>query len=387
MVLVARFDPSDCNFPIPSVPLLPAWRGHWRGAQAQELEVEHYARARYALHAAYRLSGAGPQGTVLLPAYHCRTMLDPALSIAAPVEMYALSASLAPDMASVEAAVQRAGRPVKAVVATHFFGFTQDFQPLAAFCADRDIALIEDCAHVLIEPRGPIAPTVGRIGRYGVASPCKFVPSPDGGLLWANMPAMLPARVSHRRRALSDELRGVRQLLLRSRAARRDPGRLINAAETIASHGSRDEREQVHIPSKQYRRSDEGLTSLAVSRWVARHSAVAEIVARRRANYERWLHAVRGFPGCEALYRTLPPDCVPYMFPLHVERADRHFAPLKRMGMPIWRWDELAVSSCTVAAAYRLRLFHLPCHQSLTESQIGWMTAALHTVMSAKDAA
>ena len=50
--------------------------------------------------------------------------------------------------------------------------------------------------------------------------------------------------------------------------------------------------------------------------------------------------------------------------------------------MPIWRWDDMAVSECEVASRYRKRLIHLPCHQALGDSEMNWMTLALRTVLS-----
>jgi hypothetical protein len=48
--------------------------------------------------------------------------------------------------------------------------------------------------------------------------------------------------------------------------------------------------------------------------------------------------------------------------------------------MPIWRWDEMAVSNCPIASSYRLRLLHLPCHQELTATEMDWMTSVLIAV-------
>lgn len=77
----------------------------------------------------------------------------------------------------------------------------------------------------------------------------------------------------------------------------------------------------------------------------------------------------------------MPADCAPYMFPLYLERPDPDFFLLKKMGLPIFRWDEMAVSECAVAADYRLRLLHLPCHQTLSEQQMQWMISVLGEVL------
>jgi len=52
------------------------------------------------------------------------------------------------------------------------------------------------------------------------------------------------------------------------------------------------------------------------------------------------------------------------------------------LGVPVWRWDEMAISNCSVADDYRLHLLHLPCHQSLGEEEMAWMVAAVRIVLT-----
>jgi len=117
------------------------------------------------------------------------------------------------------------------------------------------------------------------------------------------------------------------------------------------------------------------------SRWLVRRTSPESIAEKRRANYSRWLDATRNLPNSHPLYPQLPDDCVPYMFPLYIDHPEPHFDLLKRLGFPVWRWDEMAVSACRVATDYRLHLLHLPCHQSLTEAQMDWLVAAIRQVM------
>jgi len=103
---------------------------------------------------AYRLSGVGAHGSLLAPAYHCRTMLDPAISLGASIGLYPLDEALAPDLASLRQLVRGGPQPVRALLLTHFFGFAQAAAPIRALCDEHGIALIEDCSHALFDPRG-----------------------------------------------------------------------------------------------------------------------------------------------------------------------------------------------------------------------------------------
>jgi hypothetical protein len=69
------------------------------------------------------------------------------------------------------------------------------------------------------------------------------------------------------------------------------------------------------------------------------------------------------------------------MLPLLIDHPETHFFELKHLGVPIWRWDDMAVSDCAVATHYRLHLLHLPCHQELTAEQMAWMTRTVASVM------
>jgi dTDP-4-amino-4,6-dideoxygalactose transaminase len=55
---------------------------------------------------------------------------------------------------------------------------------------------------------------------------------------------------------------------------------------------------------------------------------------------------------------------------------------LKQAGLPIFRWDDMAVSDCAVATRYRSQLLHLPCHQSLSERQMDWMVSVVTQVLA-----
>ena len=95
------------------------------------------------------------------------------------------------------------------------------------------------------------------------------------------------------------------------------------------------------------------------------HTDTPRLATRRSAHYRIWANAVVGLPNCHALFPTLPTDCEPYMVPLHLTLPKTHFYQLKRLGVPVWRWDDMAVSSYSVATGYRTHLLHLPATRSL----------------------
>lgn len=313
-------------------------------------------------------------------------MLDPALALGARIHLYPLQANLSPDAAALDKLLAGIRQPVKALLATHYFGIVQDFSHLRAWCVERKIALVEDCSHVLFTES--YRPTGSGIhGHFVVSSPYKFFPSEDGGLLFAADTQLFDELQTHSASWL-DELRGIKRVLDGSRGTPVTASDIASLDSQLAILATKhaiagnDEIVERSSPSALFQEAMVGRASLRSSRFVVDHSSVDHAIRRRRENYNRWTQAAAGLSNCRALFPVLPEDGAPYMFPLHIDHPAIHFHWLKHLGVPIWRWDEMADSSCRIAQDYRLHLLHLPCHQALTKNQMEWMTSALCKTLS-----
>ena len=390
------FDPAPFGFPAPALPLLaplrraalqwsppatrpvPAWAGQGR----------LYSRARYALREAFSLSGVGPAGTLLAPSYHCRTMLDPALALGAPISLYHLQADLRPDLDDIAQRMRSAVVPVRALLAPHFFGLRQDLAALAALCRQHGVTLIEDCAHAL--PLRSPANGMGSTGTWCVASPYKFFPCEDGGALWSGTGQALPAAPALQApswRAAAGQVRNqLRRLRQRSPASaaglQANPATAALAPLTAATLHAQGLQQRQQGPSADYQPGRETLACSGLSSWIIGHADIGQIVARRRANFLQWATAVQGLPQAHAPWQQLGAHDTPYMFPLRIDRPEQRFPALKHAGLPIWRWDSLASSSCPTSAGYRLHLLQLPCHQGLSAADMAWMISTLGRVLA-----
>jgi exosortase A-associated hydrolase 1 len=72
-----------------------------------------------AMHWVKPIGGRSDGNALLAPAYHCVTMLDPALALGSDVQLYPLSADLVPIIPALDQLLERSGKPVK-VLFTHF---------------------------------------------------------------------------------------------------------------------------------------------------------------------------------------------------------------------------------------------------------------------------
>lgn len=390
------FDPSACEFPSPRVQLLPSFARAVKSDDERLAGFELvgrgrdkrlYTRGRYALFEAYRLCGVGPLAGLLAPAYHCRTMLDPAISLNAIVTLYPLLADLAPDLAALEAQLIAMPQRPQAMLLTHYFGFPQDAESVKAFCDRHDLALIEDCSHALFNPQEQ--PRLGQFGQYTIASPYKLLPCEEGGLLIAAKNAALTV-ANPKRATLLTDVKTISNALGRTRLNRRQqvnttdidnlPTTLARIlAKPIAAGIERLSPES--STSSLYIKAEEGMAGSTSSRLLIQISNLSRAVSKRRENYLTWQKAVQNLPHCKPLFEQLPNDCVPYMFPLLIDLPQQHFYVLKKLGMPIWRWDDMGQSHCATAQRYRQHLLHLPCHQTLTRAEMQWMTSVVSLVL------
>ena len=391
------FDPKHCAFPkqrvspVPARPVLSPPLSWFTGTTSPS-RFRHYSRGRYALCEAYRLAGVGLKGALFAPAYHCVTMLDPALALGADIRLYSVKADLSPDLTRLDSLLSEYGRPVSALLATHYFGFAQDFRELKDWCDKHKIVLIEDCAHVLFTPNYQALGT-GVFGKFVASSPAKFFSCEDGGLLYCPEEYLLKSTKTESP-GLIQELRGVKRVIEKywKYSTRVSDAPLIDEQlETLRQYHMVAAEESIGVysrPSSLFSEKTNTTAALCSSRILVRFSSIDKNIRRRRRNYRRWLNAIAELPQCRALFPTLPENCAPYMFPLVIDHPNFHFYMLKHLGLPINRWDQMAVSACKIAQDYRLRLLHLPCHQTLTKNQMDWMLAvvkkALHLAPSTK---
>ena len=241
--------------------------------------------------------------------------------------------------------------------------------------------LIEDCSHAYFKWYG--GPSVGGRENYVIASPYKFIAAQEGGILMMPvdhinaLPAMRnPSWASE----LGECLHWCRKILKKSRF---NPSSLASSPK-ISYQKAQYVEEPGQSLSRMYNLVEEGREGFRFSKWLISHIDRDEIAKSRRTNYRQWLDAVAKLPQCSPLFPELPVGIVPYMFPLLIELPDPHFFILKSLGVPIWRWDEMAVSDCPVAASYSTRLLHLPCHQTLSRQEMSWMIGVVSNVMNGK---
>ncbi len=328
-----------------------------------------------------------PGDGILLPTYHCPTMVSPASHFGLNIEFYPLVASGAPDLDDIARRLE-SGR-IRTLLVAHYFGFPQPIRALRELCDTHGVLLIEDCAHAMFGMADD--QPIGTWGDYATVSLTKFLPVTWGGCL-----------VSHRH-PLGGHLRYNATFVTRSK-------KWLDAVELAAVHGrpagvaaalrmlftaknlvrgapDHDASlESMTLPGEDnvMFRFDERAALTVPPRYVARAANTADrkrIVERRRRAYQRLGRAIAPLPGIAAVHETLPDTIAPYVFPVLADRPDDTFRQARRNGVPIFRWNWLWPDTPTdeedIGAMWSHRLLQLPCHQDLSDAEIERIAQAI----------
>jgi perosamine synthetase len=383
------------NAPMPRQPVLgwATFKGPRRATMpsvAGSQNILYTTSGRAAIALALRVLAFKAGDRVLVPTYHCPTMIAPVVRLGGEPVFFPVTASGAPDL---EALAHRDMRGVRAMLVAHYFGLAQPMSRVRAFCDARGIALIEDCAHAFFgtsEDR-----PVGSWGDLAIASLTKFFPVPEGGCLVSRAHSLTglhlktPGAVAElkalgdvleigarfeRFPGLNTLLRGVFGLkeLLRGRrwtpaTAGDDPPSSMPALEEIS-----DSLLNAH-PTRTT------LRLVGSAHW-------ERIVALRRRNYELLTELLEDLPGAAPFAPRLPANSAPYVYPLRVENPAERYRSLRAAKVPLFRWDRVwpgtPVLEGDQGPLWAVEMFQLACHQDLAEPEIRTIASSIRRIFT-----
>jgi len=296
-----------------------------------------------------------PNPTIWLPDYFCYDATAPLRQSGAVLQFYPVEAALRPDWAACR---QIAGSiSVDVFVLVHTFGHENDGTAARAFADGHGALLVEDAAHVLTSS--------GAIGAQGDAvffSPHKWLPMPDGAILWARdgltIPPIPPLITPTARWTLKRLIQSLLPAALQPSPITQGPQRFLEDPEPTDA-----------VP-------EPGLSRVAMAMLGdLTRSDLDAIVAARRTNHAAW---VLGLAAISDFHIHPAPD-VPYRCVAEapsVERAEAFFNALRAVKVPAESWPDMPPSVSAnpkqheTAIGLRHRLVMLPVHQDLTAAEI-----------------
>lgn len=333
---------------------------------------------RVAILLALRAIGMCASDQMLVPTYHCPTMVEPCVRLGAQPLFYPIGIDGAPQLEALRALDTRR---VKALIAAHLFGLPIDLRGLRRFCDERGIWMIEDCAHSYFG--GSSIWPIGATGDFVIGSLPKFFPAVEGGCLVVRTPSLVLPRLN--RPGFVAELRALWDCFELGAAA----GKLgsLNAPMSAlvrlkkrlrgASQFSGEETKETIEAAQHYSTivsSRIELQSTATVSWAVRHFNVERSAKQRRSNYEDFARLLCNEKQLRPLFPTLPEGAVPYVFPLLVDDPESLYQALRRRGIPLYRWDIVwpgaPVLEGDAGASWSTRVFQLCCHEDMSVEDV-----------------
>lgn len=385
---------------LPKAPVL-GWRSlrrHDAPVLPNVSQLQHQAyttSGRAALLAALRQLTLPAGSGVLVPTYHCPTMVAPVLQAGLVPVYFPVGTDGLPELDGISA---KHASSAKAMFVAHYFGLPKSLALVQAWCRARGITLVEDCAHSYFGLAGDRP--VGHWGDYATASLSKFFPVSEGGLLASAHHALAPLGLTppglraqvkaamdviefaHRHGGLP----GLSHLLapvfwLKNCARAETPTfdlELPEAPPDAASLMAGCDMDRVALaPSA---------ATLALHRLLP----VGGVVNQRRLNFQTLASALVGAPGVEPLAAHLPDHAAPYVWPLRVhcpERADAIYARMRAAQLPVFRWDRIwpgtPADPQDSGPQWSRQVLQMLCHQDLSAADLAYVASTTRQILQA----
>jgi len=343
----------------------------------QRLHLTHNARG--AFYQLLRSLPVSERRTVVLPAFHCTALVEPAARAGYDVSFYRVRPDFSVDFDDVRA---RMSPKVAVLLAIHYFGFPVDMAPFRELAKQHGSFVVEDCAHsFLSRVEGGY---VGHGGDFALFSYYKFAPSLAGGGLGINLSEYAGSFTKHSLPLRERLVIGKRLLEWMFENSPRNPvSRAFLALErrrvSAKQAAPADTAPSRFVDDPYLFREDLALASMpGICRRVLESCHWEIMKQARQRNYRRLAKLLRSSRMLRPVFPELPENVCPWAFPVLLEDRLAHEHRLRAQGVPLFTFGEvlhpLLAGSHDAAredAEYlSRRLLLLPVHPQLSESDI-----------------
>lgn len=314
--------------------------------------------------------------TVLVPTYHCPTIIAPVMLANLNVAYFGLRADGLPNLDTIDAATAVKS---KAMIVSHYFGLAHSLAEVRQWCDDFGIALVEDCAHCYFGEAGERP--IGAWGDYSTASLSKFFPVPEAGLLASAHHPIESLQLSPQ--SLKAQIKGWVDVFEPATKYKRFRGLnsglavLFRAKNSHLQPISKDEYSAKSADASMMHECDMSRIShapLGASMILKSILPRGRIIARRQQNFASYAGHFAHAEGARSLFPLPSKTIAPYVFPLWVDEADRVYHALRAQALPVFRWDKVWPDTPQldgdVGPLWSQHVLQLPCHQDLSEADI-----------------
>ncbi|MGB0911180.1 MAG: DegT/DnrJ/EryC1/StrS family aminotransferase [Nitrospirales bacterium] len=345
--------------------------------------------ARNALFHGLSVLGLNSSDKVLVPAFHCGTVVEPVIQFGAEVVFYNIHRNGTVDFDDL---ARKVDSQTKAIIAIHYFGAIQPISQLRSFCQQHSLFLIEDCAHILL---GDIeGEPVGSFGDISIFSWRKFFPIYDGGLLvqnkissqtninWEKLDCWFQLKIAKNllEKAVFDLVRPRRNLFSHQTSMSKKYECSINQEEKV---------DNTPIRPTQAVDFDFSQVNWPMSRWskaILNRIDIFSIVQKRKANSLFLFDAINSIANIQPWVTIEAQTVCSWAFPVVAStRKDIH-VKLREKGIEAFSWDgvihpTLSLEEFPDAKFLYEHLILLPNQQSLTQQDMNLIIQSLKEIL------
>lgn len=345
----------------------------------------YFFSSRYALAAGIKALGIAPNDTILVPSYNCGAEIDPILHLGLRPIFYNINKQLIVDF---EDLFRKITGGVKAIFVTHFLGFPEPIDEIKKICVERNLFLIEDCAHALLSTCN--GKPLGSYGDISIFSLLKTLPVANGGVLVINN---LNIKHNHCPKKPNLFATSFYAAELLKYGTTRNNNLIKEKGLSLFYNGVYLSLSSARLMLAGFRKylnpkglylvkPDSYLFVKDVSSWgisglsrnVINGTDFDEIKSIRRRNFEYLLEYFLKNERGILPFRELPPGVCPLFFPLILEsgeKRERLYRTLRSRGIITHPWwdrfhPEVPWNEFPDAVYLKTRLFGLPIHQDLS---------------------
>lgn len=264
---------------------------------------------------------------VLVPSYIPDAVIEPIRELGLEPRHYAITDSLAPDMADL---TERLDDETLAITSVNYFGFPQPgLSELSTLATDRGCYHVDDNAHSPLSVHD--GQLLGTVGDIGITSLWKLFPISNGAVLYLTDDSLVdrfepsPHCGSNDRFDIHD-VRFVVKSFFKDLLTGNE--RVKQSMDTLVTGPGEN---VVADPPDRYEAAKTRMSKLASH--VVETADPTEVRRRRRNNYRAWLDVLADRPDLVALYHELPDGICPQVFPVYAERPQRLLSELATAGV------------------------------------------------------
>jgi perosamine synthetase len=354
--------------------------------------TSYWFLARNALYQGLKALRLQPGDEVLVPAYHCNTLVEPIIQFGLNVVFYNIHQDSHADFKHLKSQIHT---KTKTIVMIHYFGFPQTVAPFANLTKHHGLYLIEDCAHVLVGESDGIP--LGSTGDISIFSWRKFLPIKDSGLLVINNPnitaelleensnnlTQTKVAINLLEQLLADHVPSFRKLTVRVF------NMLSSAYKAIIRLGGSSHQHlpaSYDSPSFQIETVNQGMSK--ISTYLLKRINLTSIIEKRHFNTAYLLATINKgtLPGVIPFFKEFPPDMCPWVVPVLVPGRTNFHILLRSRGVPAFTWGGVIHPSLNLlnypdGKFLYDNLILLPIHQSMNEKDMNDMITTMKDLL------